>query len=87
MAFSEIAWLQFVYLIISPSRSAETEMYRCDYRLNDPHHNGIMVGALVCFEVLGVSVLVRRQELTPKLSICSFGGGHVCGKAQRVLET
>ena len=36
--------------------------------------------------VFGISVFIRRQQLAPKFSFGSFGGGHVHRKTRRIAE-
>ena len=45
-----------------------------------------MLRTLVFVVIPGVSVLIRGHQFAPKLSICSFGGGHVYRKAQSVSD-
>ena len=53
---------------------------------NIPHLNGKVMWTLVPFVLCGVSVFIRRQQLAPKLSFGSFGGGQVHRKARRAAE-
>ena len=43
--------------------------------------------ALISFELCGVSVSIRRQQLAPKFSMDSFGGGQIHRKTQQIAET
>ena len=50
--------------------------------------NKQMMRTHVLAVVLGVgTVLIRRQQFAPKLSICSSRGGHVYWKAQGISDT
>ena len=43
----------------------------------------ILASSVLC----KVSVLIRRQQLTPKFFFGSFGGGQIHRKTQRIAET
>ena len=57
-----------------------------EYLRNVPHLNEKVMWTLVSFVLCGVSVFIRRQQLTPKFSVSSFEGGHVHRKARRIAE-
>ena len=52
------------------------------WRESQDYLDTIIMRTFVCFQLVDVSVFIRRQQLTPKLSISSFGRGHVYRKAQ-----
>jgi len=41
---------------------------------------------LIYFVLLEGSVFIGRQQLAPKFTVSSFGGGHVIRKARRIAE-
>ena len=51
------------------------------------HLDGKMMRALISFELCGVSVSIRRQQLAPKFSMDSFGGGQINRKTQQIAKT
>ena len=46
-----------------------------------------MMRSHVFVVIFSVSVLIRGQQLASRLSICSFGGGHVYTTAQSISDT
>lgn len=52
-----------------------------------PYYDMEMMRSHVFVVIFSVSVLIRGQQLAPKLSICSFGGGNVYGTAQSISDT
>ena len=67
-----------MYLVIGPGGTRY---------INVPYLNSKVMRSLVSFVLCEVSVLIRRQQLTPKFSVVSFKGGQVQRKTQRIAAT